>query len=269
MNSKTARNTLTIDEVKEVLTAEHAGKLLASEFWWTIVPSTEGSGSYAETGDSSQFWALVTAIRELGQPLGFVKEENHLGNMIWKAHNKPELALASIIKPTVKATKPDMDLIKIRCEVNGQDPAQVFVERMAEYNAQVAVAEEKNRKAIARILSQEPAPGEGIFDTSVELGDFNEEKGEYDEYEVVYGEHYIPIDRILRHLYSQVNFLAKNTRIPDEVFVAENTLYQAEIARMKGIVQQEEHEGAGEGSRAIDEQLLGAAGMNAGANAGK
>ena len=269
MNSKIARNTMTIAEVKEVLTAEHAGKLLSSEFWWTIVPSTEGSGSFAETGDASQFWALVTAIRELGQPLGFVKEENHLGNMIWKAHNKPELALAALIKPTVKATKPDMDLIKIRCEINGDDPDMVFVERMKEYTAQVAVAEEKNRKAITRILRQEPAPGEGILETSVELGDFDEETGEYEEHEVVYGEHYTPIDRIIKHIEGQVNFLAKNTRIPDEIFVAENTLYQAELARMKSIVLQQDHEGAGEGSRVIDEQLLGSTGMQAGMNAGK
>lgn len=269
MNAKIARNTLTIAEVKDMLTAEHAAKMLQSEFWWTIVPSTEGCGSYAETGDSSQFWALVTAIRELGQPLGFHKKENHLGNMVWEAHNKPELALAQIIKPTVKASKPDMGLIKIRCEINGNDPDVIFMERMKEYTEQIAVAEEKNRRAITKILSQEPAPGEAIFESSIELGDFDEETGEYDEHEVVYGEHYIPIDRVIKHIESQIQFLAKNKRIPDEVFVAENTLYQAELDRMKHIVQQQEHEGAGEGSRAIDEQLLGNAGMAAGMNSGK
>lgn len=225
------RNTLTIAEVCEMFTAEHAGKLLASEFWWAIVPSTEGSGSYAETGDSSQFWALVTAIRELGQPLGFERKENHLGNMVWSSHNKPEIALAALIKPSGKFVKPDYEMIKVRCEITGDNADQVFTERMNEYNAEIAVAEAKNQKAIRRILSQEPAPGEGILETSVELGEFNEDTGEYEEHEVTYGEHLIPINRAIKHVEGQIEFLAKNKKIPDMVFIAENTLYQAELAR--------------------------------------
>jgi hypothetical protein len=264
------RNTLTIAEVCTMMTAEHAAKLLASEFWWTIVPSTEGSGSFAETGSSAQFWALVTQIRELGQPLGFHKVENHLGNLTWKQHNSPELALAAMIKPSVKAPKPDLELIKIRAAVTGEDADAIYKERMTEYTAEIAVAQEKNRRAIAKILSQEPAPGEDMLETSVQLGEFNEETGEYEEFEVVYGEHLIPIDRAIKHIEGQIQFLAKNKKIPDEVFVAENTLYSAELSTLKAIVQVIENEGeAPDYVAAMDNRLLDAAGMQAGGNSGK
>lgn len=273
MNAIDARNNLTIAEVIEMFDAEHAAKLLASEFWWTIVPSTEGSGSFAETGDASQFWALVTAIRELGQPLGFHKVENHLGNLVWKAHNSPEIALTNIIKPSVKAQKPDYELVKVRCAITGDDPDQIFANRMNEYNAEIAVAEAKNRKAINKILSQEPAPGEGFMEinTHVDYNDYDEETGEFAEHEIVMGgEHLIPIDRAISHIEGQIQFLAKNKKIPDMVFATQNTLYQAELARLKGIVQVEKHEGAApDFVAAIDDQLLGSSGMAAGMNSGK
>jgi len=270
--SNTDRNFLNIANVIELMTAEHAAKALASEFWWTIVPSTEDSGSFAETGKSDQFWALVTAIRELGQPLGFHKVENHLGNLTWRSHNKPDIALAQIIKPSVRERKPDYDLIKVRCDITGEDANEVFMERMKVYTTEVAVAEAKNRKAIDKILSQEPAPGEGIMQTGIRVDyeDFNEETGDFAEHEVVYGEHMIPVNRMIKHIEGQIEFLAKNKRIPDEVFIAENTLYQAELASMKAIIQFEKAEGAApDYVAAMDDKLLEASGMAAGRNAGK
>lgn len=266
------RNFLNIANVIEMMTAEHAAKALASEFWWTIVPSTEDSGSFAETGSSSQFWALVTAIRELGQPLGFHKVENHLGNLVWKAHNKPDIVLSGLIKPAVRERKPDYELIKIRAAVTGEDADQIFADRMNQYNAEVVVAEAKNAKAINKILSQEPAPGEGIMETStiVDYKDFDEETGDFAEHEVVYGEHMIPVNRMIKHIEGQIEFLAKNKRIPDEVFIAENLLYQGELAAFKAIVQYEQAEGAApDYVAAMDDKLLEAAGMAAGRNAGK
>ena len=268
----TTRNHLTIAEVCNIMTAEHAAKLLASEFWWTIVPSTEGSGSFAETGSSAQFWALVTQIRELGQPLGFHKVENHLGNLYWKAHNDPSIALSMLIKPSVKSRQPDYELIKVRCNITGEDPDEIFKNRMAEYTAEIAVVEAKNRKAIQRVLSQEPAPGENFMEEGVKVdyNDFNEDTGDFEEHEVVYGEHLIPVDRAIKHIEGQIQFLAKNKRIPDEIFIADNTLYQAELSTLKGIVQIEANEGEAPSYVAdMDDRLLDASGMQAGGNSGK
>jgi len=54
------------------------------------------------------------------------------------------------------------------------------------------------------------------------------------------------------------------------VFIAENTLYQAELAAMKAIVQFEKAEGAApDYVAAMDDKLLEASGMAAGRNAGK
>ena len=273
MNANIAtRNHLTIAEACNILTAEHAAKLLASEFWWTIVPSTEGSGSYAETGSSAQFWALVTQIRELGQPLGFHKVENHLGNMYWKAHNDPSVALASIIKPQAKSRQPDYELIKVRCGITGEDPDVIFKDRMTEYTAEIAVVEAKNRRSIDRILSQEPAPGEDFMENGVKVdyNEYDEDSGEFAEHDIVYGEHLIPIDRAIKHIEGQIQFLAKNKRIPDEIFIADNTLYQAELSTLKGIIQIGENEGEAPAYVAdMDNRLLDASGMQAGGNSGK
>ena len=270
--SNTDRNMLNIANVTEMMTAEHAAKALASEFWWTIVPSTEDSGSFAETGSSSQFWALVTAIRELGQPLGFHKVENHLGNLAWRAHNKPDIVLAGLIKPAVRTAKPEYEFIKQRAAYTGEDADILFAERINTYNAEVVVAEAKNMKAITKILSQEPAPGEAILETStiVDYKDFDEETGDFAEHEVVYGEHMIPVNRMIKHIEGQIDFLAKNKKIPDEVFMAENLLYKSELAAFKAIVQFDQAEGAApDYVAAMDDKLLEAAGMQAGVNSGK
>jgi len=80
----------------------------------------------------------------------------------------------------------------------------------------------------------------------------------------------LPVNRMIKHIEGQIEFLAKNTRIPDEVFIAENTLYQAELASMKAIIQFEKAEGAApDYVAAMDDKLLEAAGMQAGSNAGK
>lgn len=261
------RNTLTIAEAKEILCAEHAARLFSSEAWFSIVPNK--GNSYAATGDARPFWALVTAIDELGMPLGFVKKENHLKRLVNEPHSDPEILLRSLIKAQPRATLPNMDIIKARCSVNGKDPEAVYAERKLAYDEEVAAELARVDTVVKAIMNQRPAPGETIFETTTALGPFNEETGEYLEYEVSYGEHLIPIDRIIDFGEKQLKYLASNDKVPDIIFATEKALWDGELNQLKAIVQQKEHEGAGEGSRAIDEAGLGAEGMAAGMNSGK
>lgn len=262
------RNSLTIDEAKDILCAEHASRAFVARAWWTIVPNKEDS--YAQTGDASPFWALVNATRELGQPLGFTKVENKLGRMVNVAHSDPETLLRSIIKPDVRAQKPVMEIIEARCKLSGKDPKALYAERMAAYNEELAAAEAAVNMAVNAILKQEPVMSDDGFATSrTVLGPFNEATGEYEEFEVDYGHVSLPIDWVIEFAEKQLKFLASNDRVPDIIFGTEHALWEGELNVLKAIVQQEENEGAGESSRAIDEQLLDSAGMQAGGNSGK
>jgi hypothetical protein len=265
-----ARNTLTIAETKDILCAEHAGRMFVAECWWAIVPNQ--GNSYASTGDASSFWALINATLELGQPLGFKKVENHLGDMINQAHSDPELVLRKLILPKVRAGRPDFDIIEARCKFSGKDAKEMYKAAMEGYNAELQAAEKRTEKAIIKILNAKPNPGDEIVNAEVEA--YNEETTWDDDNGLVtesreYGEWTIPIDRIIDFAERQQKFLASNPNIPDLIFGTENTLWEGELNLLKHIIQQPIHEGAGEGSREIDEALLNSAGMQAGMDSGK
>jgi hypothetical protein len=265
--SSNPMNCLTINEAKDILCAEHAGRLFSAETWWAIVPMK--GNSYAETGDAGSFWALVTACQELGQPLGFMKVENKLGRLVNVPHNDPEQLIRSVIKPQPRMDRPVMEIVEARCKVNGKDPKVVYAERMLAYNEALAAENDTIDGVVKDIMRQQPAVGDDIFESMTKLGAFNEETGEYDEIEMVVGEWQIPIDRIIEFGERQVKFLANNPRVQDGLFGAENALWQGELSRLEAIVQKRDNEGEGEQSRAIDEALLDAAGMRAGGNSGK
>ena len=263
------RNSLSIADVKEILCAEHAGRVLAGETWWAIVPMKDGA--FAETGDAGPFWALVTAVQELGQPLGFEKVINKLGRTVSVAHSDPEKLLRSIIKPQTKLTLPNKEIITKRCAITGEDSAKVFALRQAEYQAELDAENERIESVIRLILSQQPVMDQDEPFTAVttKLGAFDEETGEYEEIEVEIGEWLIPIDRIIEFGEKQQRFLASNPKVNDLLFGTENALWEGEIARLKQIVQNVEHEGAGEGSREIDERLASGSDLAAGMASGK
>lgn len=261
------RNALSLDEMKNRLCAEHAGRLFVAEAWWAIVPNKDNS--FAATGDASGFWALVNATLELGQPLGFTKKENHLMRLVSVPHSDPELLLRQLIKVEPRAQRPVLEIVEARCKINGRDPAEQYKLAMDHYNEELAAEEARVDNVIKTIMRQMPVVGDNPFEVTTKLGAFNEETGEYDEYEVTLGEYLIPIDRAIEFGEKQLKFLANNDRVPDIIFGAENALWTAEIEGLKAIIQEELHEGAGEGSRALDERLLSSNDMQAGANAGK
>ena len=265
------RNTLTIAETKDILCAEHAARLFIAECWWAIIPSGDKNPlSYASSGNAQPFWALINATLELGMPLGYDKIENHLGKLTNVPHSDPEKVLRSIIKPQPRAVVPDMRIIEARAKyIPGANAQQMYDEAKAAYDAEVEGEHNRIDRAIKEIMKQRPVAGDEPFESATRLGAFNEETGEYDEYEVVFGEWEIPIDRIIEFGERQLKFMASNKRIPDIIFGAENALWEGELDVLKHIVQQHENEGAGEGSREIDEALLDNAGMAAGGNSGK
>lgn len=266
--SQTLRNSLTIAETKDILCAEHAARLFVAECWWAIVPNKDGS--FAKDGNAQPFWALINATLELGMPLGYEKIENHLRKLSNVPHSDPEKVLRSLIKPQPRAVLPDMRIIEARAKyIPNSNPQQMYDEAKAQYDAEVEAEHERINATIKDIMKQRPVAGDEPFETCTKLGAFNEETGEYDEYEVVFGEWKIPIDRIIEFGERQLKFMASNKRIPDVIFGAENALWEGELDVLKHIVQQHENEGAGEGSREIDEALLNAAGMQAGGNSGK
>lgn len=267
MKAINARNTLTIAEAKDILCAEHAARLFVAEAWWAIVPNKEGSFAY--DGNAQPFWALVNATLELGMPLGFTKQENHLKKLVNVPHSDPEQLLRNLIKIQPRAQMPDMAIITARCKVTGKDPKAMYDERKLAYDEEVAAEIARIETVIKDIMRQMPAAGDEPFESITKLGEFNEETGEYDEYEVTLGEHLIPIDRIIEFGERQLKFLANNSKVPDIIFGTEHALWQGELNQLKAIVQQQEHEGSGESSRALDEALLDAGGMQAGGNSGK
>jgi hypothetical protein len=269
--SANVRNCLSINEVKEMLCAEHAGRVLAGETWWAIVPMKDGS--FAETGDAGPFWSLVTAVIELDQPLGFEKVVNHLGRTVSVPHRDPEKLLASIIKPQTRLSLPDKTIIEARCRITGQDANVLFEERTAAYQGELEAENKRIKQVIRSIMLQRPtmdANEEGTLEFGANrLGAFDPETGEYEEYEVNYAEWLVPIDRIIEFGEKQQRFLASNTKVSDLIFGAENALWESEIALLKQIVQQHEHEGASEFNRSIDEGMASSADLAAGAHSGK
>lgn len=265
--TNTLRNSLTIAEAKDILCAEHAARLFVAEAWWAIVPNK--GESFAATGNAQPFWALMNATLELGMPLGFEKIENHLRKLVSVPHSDPEKVLRSLIKIQPRAQLPNLEIIEARCKINGKDPKEVYAQAKMHYDEEVAAEIARIDQVIKDIMKQMPATGDEPFESTTKLGAFNEETGEYDEYEVTLGEWEIPIDRIIEFGEKQLKFLANNPNVPDIVFGTENSLWEGELNVLRHIVQQREHEGAGEGSRELDEGMLGAAGMQAGANAGK
>ena len=265
--SNDLRNTLTIAETKDILCAEHAARLFVAEAWWTIVPTKDGS--FAKDGNSQPFWALMNATMELGMPLGFTKVENHLKKLVSVPHSDPEQILRNLIKIQPRATMPNMDIIKARCAITGKDPEAMYNERKQAYDEELAAEVARVDSVIKDIIRQQPQMGDEPFESTTKLGAFNEETGEYDEYEVTLGEHLIPIDRIIEFGERQLQFIGNNPKVPDIIFGTEHTLWQAELNQLKHIVQQRENEGSGEQSRELDEKLLSAGGMQAGSNSGK
>jgi hypothetical protein len=266
-----ARNSLTIAETKDILCAEHAARLFVAECWWALIPAGDKNPlSFASTGNAQPFWALINAALELGMPLGFEKIENHLRRLTNVAHSDPEKVLRSILKPQPRATLPDMRIIEARAKhIPGANAQQMFNEAKAAYDAEVEAEYERINATIKDIMRQRPVAGDEPFETATKLGAFNEETGEYDEFEVTFGEWEIPIDRIIEFGERQLKFMATNKRVPDVVFGTENALWEGEINVLSHIVQQREHEGAGESSREIDEALLNGSGMAAGMSSGK
>lgn len=269
--SQTLRNSLTIAETKDILCAEHAARLFVAECWWAIIPGGDKNPlSYASSGNAQPFWALINATLELGMPLGFDKIENHLGKLSNVPHSDPEKVLRNLIKPQPRAVLPDMRIIEARAKyIPGANAQAMYDEAKAGYEAEVEAEHERINRAIKEIMKQRPVAGDEPFETCTRLGAFNEETGEYDEYEVVFGEWEIPIDRIIEFGERQLKFMATNKRVPDIVFGTENALWEGELNTLRHIVQQHENEGAGEGSRDIDEALLSGAGLAAGMNSGK
>jgi hypothetical protein len=269
MAKTTLRNTLTIAEAKDILCAEHAARLFVAEAWWTIVPN-KGDG-YAATGNAQPFWALMNATLELGMALGFEKVENKLRKLVNVPHSDPEKVLRSLIKIQPRAQLPNMGIIKARCNISGKNPDDMYNAARLEYDEEVAAEVERVNQVIKDIMKQMPATGDGDpFESTTKLGAFNEETGAYDEYEVNFGEHLIPIDRIIEFGERQLKFLASNDRVPDIIFGTEKALWDAELEQLGHIVQQQENEGAApDFVAAIDDQLLTASGMAAGMNSGK
>ena len=269
MNSKQARNSLTIEETKDILCAEHAGRIFASRLWWSIIPNREDS--FAQSGDASNFWQLVYANRELGQPLAFTKVLNKLGRLVNVPVSDPEQALRTIIKPEVKAPKPIMEIIEARCELSGHNPKDVYREREAEYNAEVKAAEAQVNLVIKQILAQEPVMDDnGERASSTMFGDFNPDTGEYEVVDVLPDEVLIPIDYIIEFAEKQLKYMATNRKVSDLLFGTEKALWDGEITLLKQIVQEVEHEGAApDYVAAMDDKLLDAAGIAAGMSSGK
>lgn len=260
------RNTLTIAEAKDILCAEHAGKLFVAECWWAVVPHRPGSFAY--DGDAGAFWSLITATLELGQPLGYEKVENKLRKLVSVAHVDPEKILTRLIKPEPRAFMPDRDIIKARCDIAGTNPDSVLALRRAAYDAECQEEITRVAATIRDIMRARPT-NDDWQTVSTHLGDFDEESGEYKEFEIVHGEHLIPVDRVIEFCEKQLKYLAQNMNIPDTIFAAESTLWTSEIQRLAQIVQQREHIGSSEFNRELDDGMLGSAEMNAGMQAGK
>ena len=263
------RNTLTIAETKDILCAEHAGAVFVNECWRALVPNT--GNSFASTGDCNPFWALITATEELDQPIGFKKIENHLGELVNVGNTDPEVLLRKLILPKVRAERPDYDIIEARCKRSGKNAEEVYKAAMEGYNDELIAAQKRVDKSIIKILNARPNPGDEIVNAEVEA--YSEEEVWTEDGLITesreYGEWQIPIDRIIDFAERQLNFLATNKRVPHLIFGTENALWEGELNVLKHIIQQKTNEGAGEGSREIDDAMLDGAGMQAGMNSGK
>lgn len=274
MNQNT-RNSLTIDEVKSILCAEHAARAFTAEVWWAIVCNKDNS--FAKTGDASPFWALVNATRELGQPLGFEKLENHLGQQYSVGHNDPEKLLRSVIKINLKQSPPVREVIEARAKWSNGNAEQMMLEAQAAYTAALKAEEARINRVISKIMQQEPAMIEALgehlpadnseVDTLDENGDLSYNIWEGNE---MGGDWSIPIDRIIELGERQLKFIAINKAIPAVVFATEAALWEGEFTQLKAIVQKDMEAGGCPNYVAeMDNRLLDASGMQAGMNSGK
>lgn len=268
--------TLTISETRDYLCPEHAARLFTAECWWAIVPGGDNHpNSFASSGDSSSFWSLVTATLSMGQPLGYTKVQDHLGRLTNKPHSDPELLLRQLIKPNVPQGKPDRNLINARAKYAGYDPEAMYQGKLAEYNALIQADEARINQVIQTILGQQKInpddilAGQGDLVRQVEVLDEEGNVIDYEDQYIMGSEWLIPIDRIIEFGEKQLAFLAKNDKVPDTIFGSEAAIWESEIAELKRLVQHYDNDGAGEGSREIDNQLLSAMGMAAGMNSGK
>lgn len=266
---------LTIAEARDYLCAEHAARLFIAECWWAIVPSGDNHlNSFASSGDSSSFWALVLATQSMGQPLGYNKVVNHLGRTTNQPHKDPEQLLRSIIKPDIKTVRPDHGIVTKRAQLAGLDGEAEYAKRMEQYNEQLAADQARIDTAVKTIMAQQPVGdiNEDAFVLGHRVEEVFDEEGnviDYTEVDVTGGEWEIPIDRIIEFGEKQIKFLATNQKVSDVIFGSETLIWEQELEALKHIVQQRENEGAYEGSREIDDALLSGAGMAAGMNSGK
>lgn len=272
------RNTLTISEAREILCVEHAARLFTAECWWAIVPSGANNPmSYAECGDAAPFWALVDAVQSMGQPLGFNKVLNHLGNPVSVPHNDPEQLLRQLIKPNVRTGKPVMEVSKIRAKFGGFNAEQYHAEKMAEYNAAIEADTLRIDRVIKSIIASHryinPDEMDALSGELIKQEEVLDEEGnviDYVDHYVEGGEWNIPIDRIISFGEKQLQFLAQNKNVPDLIFGSEAALWEHEIEQLKQIVQSPDTtERQSLGSAALDNALLSADSMRAGTQAGK
>lgn len=276
-------NSLTIDEVTDYLTTEHAARLLVAECWYTLVPRGDNHPlSYRMSGDSAPFWALVNKVQSMGQPLGWNTTIDHMGDPMKVPHKDPETLLRKLIKVEVRdeqgnlIERPNFDMVAERAIDAGKDPKQEFERRMNHYNARLQAAEQKVNNVVKQIMAQQKmdpndiAAAQGDLIRQVEVLDEEGNVIDYEDQYVTGGEWEIPIDRIIEFGEKQISFMANNQRIKDTNYIAEKLIWKDEIAKLTAIVHRNfEHEGSGESSREIDDQLLSAGGMAAGMNSGK
>lgn len=272
------RNTLTISEARDVLCAEHAARLFTAECWWAIVPSGDNNPmSFANTGDAAPFWALVDAVQSMGQPLGFNKVLNHLGNPVSVPHSDPEQLLRQLIKPNVRTGKPVLAVSQIRAKFGGFNAEQYHAEKMAEYNSAIEADQKRIDSVIAGIIASHryinPDEMDALGGDLITQEEVLDEEGniiDYVDHYVEGGEWNIPIDRIISFGEKQLQFLAQNKNVPDLVFGSEATLWESELDQLRKIVQSPDtSERQGLSSAVMDNALLSADSMRAGTQAGK
>lgn len=275
MNINNLNNSLTLDEITEYLCQEHAARILQSEVWWTLVPTSPGCGSFNDTGSADGFYAITSKLDSMGQPYGWNKVLTHLGEEMNAPHKDHELLLRSVIKPNKMklGDAPNLDIITIVCEQTGEDVAVVYRKEEARYNAAYKNEEKRIDNVIKIILSQKKSCEEDQENITTTLQEKYDEEGnflDYEEVELQGKEWSIPIDRIIERAEKNMEFTAKQNKLPMNMRAAEIILWKNEIKRLKLINQSEDtSERAGESSRAMDEALLNSSSMSQGQQAGK
>lgn len=276
----TTRNTVTIEEMKTHLTAEHSGAVLRGRVWWEIIPQ---ACRWQESGDASGILQLFAALDQLAQPAGFAKQQDRNGKLRTVPLGARDALIAILKKDGEAAHPPVEDAIRIRAKYTGADPEKMIAQAWEIYHATCKSEHTRIARAADAILkwkadTSAPMPfltsGMNGFDEPDEESptDGHEYIVDWDEIQnaAPSGEEVlIPIDAIIKTGEGALTAMAKNPRIKDEFFAQESFLWESEIAYFKTIIQMREHEGANEGSRAIDDAGLTSADMHAGSQAGK